>query len=368
MPAFNHYIPILRWKAAEREALQNLTPEQKASITPLIEIIMPRPKTYKKGSREKTPEELLAESIDSLRSALPKIPTNILKAWGSASAILEVGLVHVDLRAEALREILALGEKVGVHLVPAIGLNSDPKTVQVAVALAKKYGHGMCIRLFRSDLAEKALLPNRIKQFLGSCGIAQTDIDLILDYQITDQSDSQYQDLPDVCEHIPELPQWRTFTVASGAFPPDLVNFDVNLHKIPRYDWMNWIAQVKSGNLRRKPYFADYTIQHPLFKEPVRGANPSASIRYTIPEEWMIMRGRGLRSPKSNGHAQYPALAQLLLIQKEFCKGSFSFGDEYVETVGASLKTKKTGNPRTWLRAGINHHLAMVVSQLSNLS
>ena len=95
--------------------------------------------------------------------------------------------------------------------------------------------------------------------------------------------------------------------------------------------------------------------------------NPSASIRYALKDKWIIMRGQGLRGEKSKGFAQYPANAQLLSKHKEFFGANFSFGDSYIEEKGRDIKTKETGTPRTWLRAGINHHLACVIFQISNL-
>lgn len=36
-----HYVPVLRWKAAERDALQWLRKEDKSRLQPLLEIIPP---------------------------------------------------------------------------------------------------------------------------------------------------------------------------------------------------------------------------------------------------------------------------------------------------------------------------------------
>jgi hypothetical protein len=170
-----------------------------------------------------------------------------------------------------------------------------------------------------------------------------------------------------LCGRIPNLLKWRTFTIASGAFPPDLTDLSVDLHFKDRTDWNAWFDQRKS-NLPRTPSFADYTIQHPIYKDPVRGSNPSASIRYTLENKWLIMRGQALRGKNTKGHAQYPAVARMVSEREEFFGENFSFGDRYIAEKGKDLNSKQTGTPRTWLRAGINHHLACTVSQISNLS
>ena len=43
---FKHYIPVLRWKAAEKDALKNLSEKSRERVTPLLEIIMPSPKNF----------------------------------------------------------------------------------------------------------------------------------------------------------------------------------------------------------------------------------------------------------------------------------------------------------------------------------
>jgi hypothetical protein len=111
------------------------------------------------------------------------------------------------------------------------------------------------------------------------------------------------------------------------------------------------------------PSFGDYTIQHPIFYEPVEGANVSASIRYTSEAYWVVMRGEGLRNRDGAGFAQYPANAELLLSRKEFCGSHFSYGDAYIWQMG-SHQSPTNGNPETWLRAGINHHLVFQARQI----
>lgn len=361
---YKHYIPILRWKAAEREGLGLLSDEQKKILTPVIELLMPQPTRPKEGEAPKSPEQLLADSIAKFKTMLPDVPNDILKFWGKNPAFLELNLIDASLRTDALKQILNIGKELDISLIPVISLNADTEFQTTVISLVKKYNSGLCLRLFRSDFNEGTLETN-IKNFLEKSSLSKNDIDLLVDLQIVDD---QCLKLASLVNQIPAIGDWRTFTVASGAFPKDLTEFTVDLHKIKRSDWNDWLNQIESDGLLRKPSFGDYTIQHPIYKEPLPGSNPSASIRYTLEKEWMIMRGQGLRGENSKGHAQYPANAQLLVQQPEFFGTDFSSGDSYIAEKGKDVNTKETGTPRTWLRAGINHHLACVVSNLSNLS
>lgn len=67
-----YYVPILRWKRAEKFALKYLNSVDRAYITPLIEFIPANFRPGKDGS-EKEPAEVLDEQAHEIR-----------KNWGSA--------------------------------------------------------------------------------------------------------------------------------------------------------------------------------------------------------------------------------------------------------------------------------------------
>lgn len=134
---------------------------------------------------------------------------------------------------------------------------------------------------------------------------------------------------------------------------------------ISRTDWSQWKSYQESvtGGVRRASY-SDYTIQHPIYKELKFPPNYSASLRYTIENQWIVMRGQGVRTKGSSGHAQYPALASLLCERPEFCGGGFSYGDRYIYSQGQNILNPNPGNAKTWIEAGLNHHMTYVVAQV----
>lgn len=151
----------------------------------------------------------------------------------------------------------------------------------------------------------------------------------------------------------------------SGAFSKDLADFEKNRQHTPsRDDWLSWKNQVTQIDLPRYPTYGDYTVQYPLLVEPPEFPNISASIRYTAEEYWVIMRGEGMKT--GPGSAQYAANAQLLVDRPEFRGASFSAGDRYIYNLSRYL-IKGTGSPETLIRAGINHHVTLVVDQIAKL-
>ena len=370
-----HYIPILRWKTAEKEALKELAEEDKQMITPLLELIMPPRKRLKKGEKPKNPEEYRAESVSKLEGALPGLPKEILKYWGNSPIFIDLNLlINGTLRKWGYDVIMNTGHAQAISVIPVIRLNSDADLENTVVELVKQYKSGLCLRILRSDLSMDKIALS-INDFLKKHELKHGEVDLLVDFELVeDISTSEYSKIAESLQIIPSLPKWRTFTVAGGAFPFDLSHLSAhNTYRIPRSDWTNWFSEIYSGKLERKPSFADYTIQHPIYTDPNPEANPSASIRYTIENEWIIMRGEALykvdkEGNEGPGHSQSPSHAQLLTKEKEYRGRDFSYGDAYIAEKAKDVNTPKTGSPRTWLRAGVNHHLALVARQISNLS
>jgi T4 beta protein len=77
-----HYVPILRWKRAEKFALRHLNSIDKAYITPLIELIPANFRPGKDGC-EKEPAEVLNQQAREIN-----------KYWGSAPFFIDLG--HVE--------------------------------------------------------------------------------------------------------------------------------------------------------------------------------------------------------------------------------------------------------------------------------
>ncbi len=370
MSMFNHkhYTPILRWKAAEKGALQNLKSEHKASITPLVEFIMPQSSNLD-GS--KSPKDVLQESVDAFLETLPGVGDQVKKYWGQEPIFISVQLIDGSIRAEALKSILDQGKQLDIFMIPVIsiipviGFEADKETRKIAVEFSKQSGHGLCLRVTDSHFKEESLSED-IQSFMTENGLDPKDVDLLIDFIIIDDKVS-CESLIQKIKQVPDLNSWRTFTVAGGAFPRDLSHLEKhNQHTILRTDWTIWNELIQS--LDRAPSFSDYAIQHPVYSPQTSMSNPSASIRYTLEQDWLIVRGEGLRNPKGAGFRQYPAQAKLLADQKNFFKGeNYSSGDAYIAEKAKDINTKKTGNPKTWLEAGINHHLVLVANQIASL-
>lgn len=329
------YVPLLRWKQAERLSLRDLTSDDAERVLPLVEVL---PKTLRDGK-------------------LTSIPKQLREAWPGRRLMID-GTPSGTSRSSQPEAVYSFfageGNATGLHLTPVLSLSDGDSTVRAALRLATATGAGLAVRVASSDVGSLSLLLSRLN-------VRPEVIDLVVDFSIVGAQDSRYVS---TASAIPIRSRWRSLIFLGGAFPADLTNLQVGQHVLPRHDWLAW-ARMAGSVVGRIPVFGDYTVQHPVYTEPPAFANFSASIRYASVETWVVMRGEGVRNPGGAGFGQWPANAQLLRDRPEFCGPTFSRGDQYIEEMGTAPKT--TGSARTWLQAGIGHHVTLASRQSANL-
>ena len=366
MVTIKNYIPVLRWKKAERDALAGLDTKTRESITPLFELIMPAPKRDKgdynkilSDSKAVLQDNVLPSTINELNKCCPM----------DSTAFVDVHLIDGELRATTLKQILdgsasAQATLIPVtHIIPVVSTDADMATRSVAVEYATSSDNGLCIRIDRYNLDDDNLA-QVITDFVVRNKLDISKTDLLIDLGIVSESD----DASGVSAQLAKLPSignWRTLILSGGAFPRDLSEFEKHSHnQVVRHDWRVWNT-LRNASLSRVPYYSDYAIQHPIFYGQIPGTNTSASVRYADEQQWEISRGEGLRNKDGAGHQQYPALAQLIIGQNYFKGADYSAGDKYIAE--RAVDSTKTGNPTTWLKAGLNHHLTLTARQLATV-
>jgi hypothetical protein len=331
----SHYVPILRWKRAERVSLRSLAPRVHDQITPLLELV---------------------PTVDNTPL---KVAMDIRNNWGFSPFFLDLVNLPALEKDDVVSTMSDALRTAGVRAIPVIGLDGEANYQTAISKIVASDRRGACVRLYPHDLMSPTLLAD-LDKLLARLNLSAAQVDLIADYQLVSEFALPYAEL---CRRLPHLARWRNFVAASGAFSKDLTEYEKNAqYTRSREDWLFWQSQVARKPTRR-PVYSDYSIQYAFYKEPPDRANVSASIRYTAEDYWVIMRGEGLFNDGSPGNAQYSAHAQLLCEREEFCGRDFSAGDRYIDNL--NLGVDGPGNPETLLRAGINHHVTLVTDQLS---
>ena len=207
-----------------------------------------------------------------------------------------------------------------------VHLDDERKLQETVFSLAKTNGRGLCLRLVRADFADVPRLNKKITEYLGLAGLTEENVDLLVDLQdITEDNGGSHLTYTKLCLGLPNLSNWRTFIFGGGAFPKDLSNCRIDEENlIPRLDWQIWSGQIGDKTLTRKPAFADYTIQHPIYSESSQFFPPSTSIKYTMENDWLIMNGQKQK------YELYLASAAELVKDGRYYGENFSEGDKYI--------------------------------------
>ena len=343
-----HYVPILRWKTGEKRALRALVHKDKARMTPLIEWSRPGDVASEEDRETPTPEpRALAQDL--------------LKHWGPRPFLWDphwfyVGSLGGD--AATLGRYAVELRDGGLRPIPVLHLDDDPPYRNALSPLVP--ARGACVRLSHADLVQPDLA-HRLTQFLVTTGNTPGAVHLFADFETFYRE----VDVAALCSRLPDIGQYMTFTVAAGSFPVDLREFKgPQVFYLPREEWLRWREQIEE-QLARRPTFSDYVTIHPLLTPAKRGLNPSATIRYTTEEHWLVMKGEGLHNEDGPGYEQYTSNAALLTRRGDYCGPGFSAGDRYIEDV--AILSSGPGNPTTWVQAGVNHHIAFVLRQVRDL-
>ncbi len=347
----HHYVPVLKVKRGEKSALSSISRGTQQRITPLLEIVERKPdKSPTVDAHLKTAFKGLADSVRSYSRCF--LDAREIANEGPAAA------------AEVFRRAAA----EGINFAPVTGLS---RSVDIGAALSHRT-HGLVLRLTREEFEAGGLATN-LRAFMNRHSLAPEEIDLIIDLGPVDNmvTDGVVALTNAFLADVPDHPRWRTFTVSACAFPLSMGGIDRHSHQfVERADWLAWRNNLHSqrDTLPRLPTFSDCVIQHP---RGVEGFNPrmmqvSASVRYTLVDRWLLLKGESTRiTPPST---QFPDLATLLIYGhlqpniagQDHCDGCASMK---ASADGAS----GLGSAEVWRRLGTIHHITTAVEQLDLL-
>lgn len=299
------YAPVLRWRRAEKRALHELPKDTKDYIIPIIEF---------------TPPYIFMGASD-LQQMLTRVQTAVIEIprfWGNTPVYIGTHELayYVNRAPELLDRIFYTASDLSLTVIPIINLDAKPTIIERMLSIAKIYGFKIGIQ---ARLAGRSIqgLASELDALRHTYNIEREICDLIIDAQIINGGSNVFSV---VASELPDLCEWDRVIFSGGAFPPDLRELKKpGNYNLPRHDWLAWKGMVLSTQIKTMPIFSDYTIQHPIYKEFDPGVipNPSASIRYTADEYWLVIRGRALR-PHPNEkttckerYKQYPAEASL---------------------------------------------------------
>lgn len=360
------YVPILKGKQGELNALREMNPQELAGAFPLVEVIDGA--TVEDRSRD-----------DVIAAALRKIQN----AWTRGRPPLRIDAADLESEGDAddrgtgwstdtpaIRVLVDRLAADGISTIPTVRLTDPPAVFRALAESCARDGHGVLVRVTPNDLDDSVLpLDRLVEARLEDLQIGAPElVDIVLDFGAIPDENSLALASRLGRYLVGDLTRqpWRTVAVAGGAFPSDLSGVQAHtIGTLPRLDKQLW-QNLNRLQLDRPLDFADYAVSHPLL--PVGGAFAAPpQLRYTTDDAWLVMKGR---RQDRRGHQQFFDICRAI-VEREGPRFSpeLSWGDGRIWSAAMSTEVPiiGTGNASTWRSIATSHHVAWVVRSLRAL-
>jgi hypothetical protein len=349
------YVPVLKWKMGEYQALARLSENVRSRVVPLLEVL-PSGFDFETKQVKKTPAEQLKDFGKKLYSK-----------WEDRNCFVDLKFLDPDTRIGAqhyLDHVFKQTSAEGCGAIPVATPQSDPAFLKALTKINDIAQIGLAIRLSGADFDDSKLM-QKIKQISVQSGVGWGETDVIIDLcsPIFVPKTVFRGGLTTILATIPQLNKARSIIVVATSYPKSLAEYRDKEQFIPRHEWTaykNFVEFLDDG--ARIPTFGDYGVSHP---DPVefdmRFVTPFAKLRYTLEEHWYLAVGKAVRSA---GFEQYRDMCKKL-VKKDFFDGAdFSEGDAYIEQCAKG--EVPTGNLSTWVWVATNRHITKSVFDLSS--
>lgn len=351
------YVPSIRWRQAEYQALLHLQDAIKDRIVPFI-MIPNIEYDFEERRPKRTVQEHVRPFAKRFRSKWTTRP-----AWiGVDESIVQSPM---DDGTHILAHIFSELRSFFGTIVPAIPLSVDKDTAQIVRAIMKRDERGVGISVRLEDLMSLDL-NSRLQALISGLNVNEGAVDLFVDLQAPNFVPPQ-----DFCgsliknlSTLVDLDRYRNLIIVSTAMPSSMGDIPVGATKIRREDWLffkYFVAHI-DDNIRR-PNFGDYTVVHPTFSAiDMRMIKSAGKIVYTTPSDWWVWKGVAFQGNQEQMHDHCAELVKNSIFKGE----GFSYGDKYI--VECATRKKSPGNLTLWKGVTINHHITQVVHDLAKLS
>jgi|SRR5215472_4574960 len=356
-PNNDFYVPAVRWRTGEYQALLRLSDAAKDRIVPLI-TIPPLEYDFEDGEAKKTVQEHVGSFPKRYKDKWKK-----RKAWIDVDPSIQ--REKMDNGLTVFAQVFDELRKFRAEAVPVASLDCKADVIAALAAIVRKDKEGVAVRA----RLEHVMLPDFGKNLAGLMAALKADFNQI-DF-IVDLGTPAYEPyivfaraLAVALSKIANLNEFRSFVLIGSAFPDSLREVAVPGGFVDRHDWKFYLALLEHLPPKmRRPTFGDYTIVHPAFvaSMDMRIIKPAGKLVYTTKEQWMIRKGGAFRdNPKQmHGHCDH------VVKSGHFRGPAFSFGDDYIRN--CALEREGPSTMTRWKTVGINHHIMHVLDDLAKL-
>ncbi|MGB9866749.1 MAG: beta family protein [Bacillota bacterium] len=334
------YVPILKWKEAERNALRYLQEDVKSAICPVI---------------------CVTKNVE-----VDSFPAQVIKNWGpNRQFYLDFHPTFADNPCTFIEALSGESECQQLSMIPVFSVDKPDGYLEAISDNQHLFDDIVALRIGCQDIEN---LEDIKEHVLDKLRTKAKDIDIILDLGQLPQGTGDLSALlatmvSSALTSILPKTTARTFIVAATSFPETLRVTRNEVSKLCRHEWLVWKA------IHRKypdVVFGDYGCDDPQDIEYPPGITIVPTIRYTKGDYWFIVRGAyDPRAPYD--YAQYHSLSRKLIAMADvYCGKDYSWGDAKIyncATRECDGSSGCHGNQKTWLEISMNHHLTYVARE-----
>jgi hypothetical protein len=331
------YYPILKWKRGEQGALNNLWVDQHRFI-PIIELY-----------DENSPQEFLTQ----------------LESCYSGPVYLDTINIDDDSRS-LIKDFTALAAESEKEVFPLI----YPSDISQADNFCGNFSR-FAIKLSIPDDFEgesNASILEKVKQKKLDGQIIDIIFDAgeVLERRMANQTFSNYKTTLDIL--LPDSNWINKVAICLTSFPSHSSIESGDNAEYYRFDYSifrSLFNQYGDECLAFSDYGVTKFTETELDFSRMR-YGPLPKIKYTTSEKYICLKGQRARRP-GDPNRTYLDMAREIANSNYFSGRTFSFGDNAIfeKANGIDLHC---GNATNWVEYNANHHMALVISQLSNLS
>ena len=329
------YVPALRWRQGEYQALLRLSSAAKRRIVPFITI-----PEVEFDFEEWRPKKSVQEHVHPFAA-------RYRAKWDQNPAWISIHASIVDKRMDDGRDIFAYTfdnlRTFQANAVPALSLDANPTITRSVRGVIDIDGLGAAISIRLEDLM-KPEPRARIENVATSIGLALGEIDLIVDLGAPhfEPYDTFSNALIAALQQLRDLQQFRNFIMIGTAIPETFKDVAKGADQLPRRDWLfyrNFVSRIPTH--MRRPVFGDYTIVHPEFKAvDMRMIKPAGKLVYTTSSSWEVRKGVAFRDYPEQMHDHCASI----MTSGSFKGAHYSSGDNYIAGCAVSKKWPEQSN------------------------
>lgn len=352
------YVPSIRWRQGEYQALVELSDEAKARSVPLFTI-----PHIEYDFEEEKPKNTVNDHVKPF-------PKRYQDKWGARPAWIDIDpSLHKDTMAtgedvvsyvfEGLRKFNALA-------VPVVSIAMDAATKATIAKVVATDRRGIGLRARFEDIM-RPTFTHTARDLMMEFGVTADNVDLLLDLGAPtyDPYATFAGALIVALKKVTDLPSFRNFVLLGTAIPESFADITKEGANLPRHEWLFYkeFVGLLPVNLRR-PNFGDCTIVHPSsdLSLDFRKVKAPGKVIYTTPKDYAVYKGGAFRGNEVQMHGH----CENVIKNPAFQGADFSYGDKYISL--CAIKKEKPSTLTRWKTVGINHHIAQVLDDLATLT